>query len=78
MCIHRHEGPWTARTGNGYYGGLQMDLSFQRTYGTDFLARWGTADRWPPPRRSSSRTAPTAPDAGSPRGRTRPAPAGLL
>jgi hypothetical protein len=48
MCIHRHEGPWTARTGNGYYGGLQMDLSFQRTYGADFLARWGTADRWPP------------------------------
>jgi len=48
MCIHRHEGPWTARTGNGYYGGLQMDLSFQRTYGADFLRRWGTADRWPP------------------------------
>ncbi len=48
MCIHKHEGPWTARTGNGYYGGLQMDLSFQRTYGSDFLARWGTADRWPP------------------------------
>ena len=48
MCIHRHEGPWTARTGNGYYGGLQMDLSFQRAYGRDFLRRWGTADRWPP------------------------------
>ncbi len=48
QCIHRHEGPWNARTGNGYYGGLQMDMAFQRTYGRDFLERWGTADRWPP------------------------------
>jgi hypothetical protein len=46
-CIHRYEGSWTARTGNGYYGGLQMDLGFQATYGADFAARWGTADRWP-------------------------------
>lgn len=30
-----------------YYGGLQMDLSFQRSYGSWALARWGTADNWP-------------------------------
>jgi hypothetical protein len=46
-CIHEHEGATTANTGNGYYGGLQMDYGFQRTYGREFLARWGTADRWP-------------------------------
>jgi hypothetical protein len=47
MCIHRYEGAWNARTGNGYYGGLQMDLTFQSQYGADFLRLWGTADRWP-------------------------------
>jgi hypothetical protein len=47
MCIHRYEGPWNANTGNGFYGGLQMDWSFMRAHGADFLARWGTADRWP-------------------------------
>jgi hypothetical protein len=46
-CIHRYEGAWTSNTGNGYYGGLQMDLAFQRLYGADFLARYGTADGWP-------------------------------
>ncbi len=34
LCIHRHERHpgqgWRTRTGNGYYGGLQMDLDFQR------------------------------------------------
>ena len=48
LCIHRHEGPWTAHTGNGYYGGLQMDLQFQRTYGAALLRRKGTADHWTP------------------------------
>jgi hypothetical protein len=48
LCIKRHEGAWTANTGNGYYGGLQMDLSFQRAYGRDLLRRKGTADRWKP------------------------------
>jgi hypothetical protein len=48
MCIHRYEGAWNANTGNGYYGGLQMDLTFQGIYGADFLRRWGTADNWPP------------------------------
>jgi len=47
LCIHRYEGAWTANTGNGYYGGLQLDLAFQRLYGADFLARFGTADTWP-------------------------------
>jgi hypothetical protein len=46
-CIHRYEGAWTSNTGNGYYGGLQMDIPFQRLYGADFLARFGTADAWP-------------------------------
>ncbi len=47
MCIHRYEGAWTSNTGNGYYGGLQMDRSFQGLYGGDFLRLWGTADHWP-------------------------------
>lgn len=50
MCIHRHERHphqgWRTRTGNGYYGGLQMDLAFQRTYGPELLRRKGTANRW--------------------------------
>jgi transglycosylase-like protein len=47
LCIHHYEGAWTSNTGNGYYGGLQMDVSFQSSYGGDYLRRWGTADRWP-------------------------------
>lgn len=46
-CIHHYEGAWDANTGNGYYGGLQMDLAFQGLYGADFMRRWGTADNWP-------------------------------
>lgn len=46
-CIHRFEGAWNAHTGNGYYGGLQMDWGFMRSYGREFLRRWGTADHWP-------------------------------
>lgn len=51
LCIYRYENGghgWTANTGNSYYGGLQMDMGFQKTYGTEFLRRYGTADRWPP------------------------------
>src|SRR5262245_48045783 len=48
LCIHRHEGSWRANTGNGYYGGLQMDLQFQRTYGAGLLRRKGTANHWTP------------------------------
>jgi hypothetical protein len=50
LCIHRHERDpaqgWQTRTGNGYYGGLQMDLGFQRAYGPELLRTKGTADRW--------------------------------
>jgi hypothetical protein len=49
-CIHRHEavhaGGWDARTGNGYYGGLQMSLQFQRHLAPDLLRAKGTADAW--------------------------------
>ena len=44
LCIHHYEGSWTANTGNGYYGGLQMDRGFMQRYGADFIGRWGTAD----------------------------------
>ena len=50
LCIHRYERHpaqgWSTRTGNGYYGGLQMDLTFQRMYGGELLRRKGTADNW--------------------------------
>jgi hypothetical protein len=47
LCIHSHEASWGANTGNGYYGGLQMDYNFQRTYGSWALRRYGTANNWP-------------------------------
>jgi len=25
-----------------------MDLNFMKAYGPEFLAKWGTADKWPP------------------------------
>ena len=50
QCIHRYErNPvqgWRTNTGNGYYGGLQMDISFQRHYAPELLAAKGTANRW--------------------------------
>jgi len=46
-CIHRFEGSWTDPNAP-YYGGLQMDLGFQRTYGRYLLARKGTANHWTP------------------------------
>jgi CubicO group peptidase (beta-lactamase class C family) len=48
LCIHRYEGGWTSATGNGYYGGLQMDISFMRTYGPRLLRKKGTANNWTP------------------------------
>ncbi len=48
LCIHEGEGAWHSNTGNGYYGGLQMDLEFQHSYAPRFLLRRGTADRWTP------------------------------
>ncbi len=47
MCIHRYEGSWVDPDAP-YYGGLQMDLGFQRAYGGALLARKGTADNWSP------------------------------
>jgi hypothetical protein len=46
-CIHRYEGSWSDPN-SPYYGGLQMDLGFQRTYGPGLLRRKGTADHWAP------------------------------
>ena len=50
LCIHRHERHpyqgWRTHTGNGYYGGLQMDHQFQRMYGPELLRSKGTADKW--------------------------------
>jgi Transglycosylase-like domain len=45
-CVHEHEGAWNDPHPT-YYGGLQMDSSFMRSYGGEYLERWGTADRWP-------------------------------
>jgi hypothetical protein len=49
-CIHRHEasraGGWATSTGNGYYGGLQMSMTFQRVLAPELLRDKGTADNW--------------------------------
>ena len=46
-CIHSHEGSWVD-PGAPYWGGLQMDLSFQESYGGWLLTHKGTADHWSP------------------------------
>lgn len=46
-CIHRYEGSWTD-SGAPYYGGLQMDLTFQAHYGGYLLQTKGTANNWTP------------------------------
>jgi hypothetical protein len=47
-CIHRHEGSWTD-SGSPYWGGLQMDIGFQTTYGSDMIAKYhGYANVWHP------------------------------
>lgn len=54
LCIHGGEGAWNANTGNGFYGGLQMDWAFMAAYGRWLLYPHGpthtavTADRWTP------------------------------
>ena len=48
QCIHNGEATWTADTGNGYYGGLQMDRDFMRSYGAYLLRTKGTANHWTP------------------------------
>lgn len=48
-CIHQHEGAWYDATGNGYYGGLQLDKQFQITYGKDMIRAYGgLANLWHP------------------------------
>jgi hypothetical protein len=47
LCIHRYEGSWHDPH-EPYYGGLQMNISFQRTYGGRLLRKKGTADHWSP------------------------------
>jgi hypothetical protein len=47
LCINRFEGPWNDPHAP-YYGGLQMDLSFQRTYAPELVRKKGTADNWTP------------------------------
>jgi hypothetical protein len=47
LCIHRHEGRWNDPHAP-YYGGLQMDITFQRAYGGYLLRTKGTANRWRP------------------------------
>ena len=47
LCIQRYEASWKDPDGP-YFGGLQMDLDFQATYGHALLRRKGTADHWTP------------------------------
>jgi hypothetical protein len=47
LCIHRLEGSWNDPS-PPYYGGLQMDFGFMRTYAAGLLRRKGTADHWTP------------------------------
>ena len=46
-CIHHYEGSWTDPNAP-YWGGLQMDYSFQNAYGHWLLAHKGTANHWTP------------------------------
>jgi hypothetical protein len=47
LCIHHYEGSWTDPNAP-YYGGLQMDVEFQQTYGAELFRAKGTADHWSP------------------------------
>ena len=78
-CIHRYEavlaGGWDTSTGNGYYGGLQMSMTFQRTLAPELLR----AKAPPTTGRRSSRcgwpSARSGAVTASRPGRTRPAAA---
>jgi len=45
MCIHSFEGSWKD-SGDPYWGGLQMDRDFMRTYAPGWLLRRGWANSW--------------------------------
>jgi hypothetical protein len=47
LCIHHYEGSWRD-SGDPYWGGLQMDRGFMRTYAPRMLLRRGWADHWSP------------------------------
>lgn len=47
LCIHRFEGSWKD-SGDPYWGGLQMDRGFMRSYAPLVLLRRGWADSWTP------------------------------
>jgi hypothetical protein len=47
LCIHQYEGSWTDPN-PPYFGGLQMDVQFQRTYAPALFRQKGTADHWTP------------------------------
>ena len=47
LCIHRFEASWQDG-GDPYWGGLQMDRSFMRSYAPRVLLLRGWADRWSP------------------------------
>ena len=54
-CIHSYEGSWSAYSPAGpYYGGYQMDPSFEREYGGDYLRLWGDALNWPVPMQTAA------------------------
>jgi Transglycosylase-like domain len=48
VCIHSHEAPTWRIANPPYYGGLQMDIGFQRAYGGAYVRTEGTANRWTP------------------------------
>ena len=75
LCIHSYEGGWTSNTGNGYYGGLQMDWGFMRTYGPSSCGNGARPTTGRSTHSSWQRRGPTQRDAASRRGRTPPAPA---
>lgn len=46
LCIRSHETPppfpsWKTNSGNGYFGGIQMDREFMATYGPEFVRKYG-------------------------------------
>jgi len=47
LCIHHFEGAWHDPNAP-YYGGLQMDVQFQRTYAPLLYRLKGTANNWTP------------------------------
>lgn len=47
ICIHGYEGSWKD-AGDPYWGGLQMDRGFMRTYAPSWLLKKGWANMWTP------------------------------